>query len=161
MQQLRITHYVSRITFHVLRICSMSIVGKLYDGFRKGALCWARNWFGRPGERVILYLLLLPDVTRLLINLLSDTRVFLLDKLFVAGVLLYILSPIDLFPEILIGPFGLIEDFILALIVLYRLLGNPYNTEAIREHWKGDPGTMTKIQGGCQYLRRLMQRRRW
>lgn len=139
----------------------MSIVGKLYDGFREGALRLARNWFGRRGERVTLALLFLPDVTRLLINLLSDTRVFLLDKLFVAGVLLYIISPIDVFPEILTGPFGLVEDLILALIVLYRLLGNPYNAEAIRDHWKGDPGTMTKIQGGCQYLRRLMQRRRW
>ena len=139
----------------------MSTLGKLYDGFRENALCWARSWFGPRGERVMFALLFLPDVIRLLINLLSDTRVFLFDKLFVIGVLIYILSPIDLLPEIIAGPFGLIEDLLLALIVLYKLLGNPYNTEAIRDHWKGDPGTMAKIQSGCQYLRRLMQRRRW
>ena len=105
-------------------------------------------------------LFFLPDIVRLMICLLSDSRVFILDKVFVAGVLVYIISPFDLLPEIIAGPFGLIEDLILALVVLYRLLGNPYNTEAIREHWRGDPTLMARIQNGCQSLRRMLQRRR-
>lgn len=102
-----------------------------------------------------------PDIVRLMVSLLSDSRVFILDKVFVAGVLVYIISPFDFLPEIIAGPFGLIEDLILALVVLYRLLGNQYNTEAIREHWRGDPTLMARIQNGCQSLRRMLQRRRW
>lgn len=108
----------------------------------------------------MLYLFLLPDLVRLMVNLLSDSRVFIFDKIFVAGVLLYILSPIDVFPEVLIGPFGLVEDLILALVVLYRLMSNPYNTAAIHEHWKGDPRTITKIQRGFQYIKALMMKGR-
>ena len=133
----------------------MTELGKMYDDFRGGALRWSRRWIGAVGETVMRYLFLFPDLVRLLVNLLADSRVFLLDKIFVAGVLIYIISPVDVFPEILLGPFGLIEDFILALIVLYRLLGNSYNTQAIQEHWKGDPDIMAKIQRGAQYLRRI------
>jgi uncharacterized membrane protein YkvA (DUF1232 family) len=106
-------------------------------------------------------LFFLPDIVRLMVHLLSDSRVFLLDKVFVAGVLIYIISPFDLLPEIIAGPFGLIEDLILALVVLYRLLGNPYNTGAIRDCWRGDPALMASIQRGCQSLRSMLQRRKW
>jgi uncharacterized membrane protein YkvA (DUF1232 family) len=138
----------------------MTAPAKLYDAIRDSALNWSQRWFGNFGEIVMLYIFLLPDLVRLMINLLADSRVFILDKIFVAGVLIYIISPIDVFPEILIGPFGLVEDFILALIVLYRLLSNPYNTAAIQEHWKGDPNVMAKIQQWSQYIRMLMQKRR-
>ena len=138
----------------------MTAPGKFYDAIRDSALNWSQRWFGNPGEVVMMYIFLLPDLVRLMITLLTDTRVFILDKIFVAGVLIYIISPIDVFPEILTGPFGLVEDLFLALIVLYRLLSNPYNTAAIQEHWKGDPNIMAKIQQWSQYIRMRMQRRR-
>ena len=138
----------------------MAAPAKLYDAIRDSALKWSQRWFGNFGEIAMLYIFLLPDLVRLMINLLADSRVFILDKIFVAGVLIYIISPIDVFPEILTGPFGLVEDLILALIVLYRLLSNPYNTAAIQEHWKGDPNVMAKIQQWSQYIRMLMQKRR-
>jgi uncharacterized membrane protein YkvA (DUF1232 family) len=108
----------------------------------------------------MLGLFLLPDLVRLMANLLADARVFLLDKIFVAGVLIYVISPIDFFPEMLAGPFGLVEDLILCFIMLYRLMGNPQNTEAIRDHWKGERGTIVKIQRGFQSLRALMMKGR-
>jgi uncharacterized membrane protein YkvA (DUF1232 family) len=139
----------------------MTTFDRYYEVFRDSAMRWARSTLKGPGERIMGYLFFLPDIARLLIHLLGDTRVFLFDKVFVAGVLLYIISPVDLLPEIIAGPFGLIEDALLALIVLYRLLGNPYNTEAIREHWRGDPQLMAKIQNRCQSIRRLIHKRRW
>ncbi len=135
---------------------TMEDIGKFYDAVRETLLRWSRRWFGRPGEVVMSYLLLLPDLVRLMVNLLSDHRVFIIDKIFVAGVLFYVISPIDLFPEALIGPFGLIEDLFLMLMILYRLMGNPYNSDAIKEHWKGDPKMMLKIQRGCQQIRAIM-----
>ncbi|PIE33674.1 hypothetical protein CSA56_11215 [candidate division KSB3 bacterium] len=138
----------------------MEDIGKLYDSFRETLLRWTRTWFGRPGEVVMLYLFLLPDLVRLMANLLADHRVFLFDKIFVAGVLLYVISPIDLFPEALTGPFGLVEDLFLALMMLYRLLGNPYNSAAIEELWKGDPKMLLRIQRGCQHIRSLVMKSR-
>ena len=138
----------------------MEDVGKFYDGIRDTLLKWSRGWFGRPGEVVMLYVLLLPDLVRLMVNLLADHRVFLFDKIFVAGTLLYVISPIDLFPELLAGPFGLVEDLFLVLVMLYRLMGNPYNSAAIEAHWRGDPNVMFKIQRGCQYIRTLMMKGR-
>lgn len=138
----------------------MEEFGKIYDSIRDAALDWGRRWFGNFGEVVILYIFLLPDLIRLMVNLLADKRVVILDKIFVMGVLIYVISPFDVFPEILIGPFGLVEDLILVLIILYRLMSNPYNHEAIQEHWKGDPDIMAKIQRGFQYIRTLMLNRR-
>jgi uncharacterized membrane protein YkvA (DUF1232 family) len=138
----------------------MEEIGRIYDSIRNGALRWARRWFGNVGEVVMLYLFLLPDLVRLMVNLLADNRVGIFDKIFVAGVLLYVLSPVDLFPEALTGPFGLVEDLLLALIVLYRLMSNPHNNEAIREHWKGDPTVITKIQQGFRYIKVLMMKGR-
>lgn len=137
----------------------MTAVGHWYESFRDSALRWARSAFGHPGERLMGYVFFPADLVRLMVHLLSDARVFLLDKIFVAGVLVYIISPFDLLPEIIAGPFGLIEDFILALVVLYRLLGNPYNAEAIRDRWRGDPLIMARIQNKCQALRRMLQQR--
>ncbi len=140
----------------------MEKFAKIYESFRDAVLKWARKWFGNFGEVAMLYIFLLPDLVRLMVNLLADTRVFIFDKIFVAGVLIYVISPVDFFPEILVGPFGLGEDIILTLIVLYRLLGNPYNHKIIQEHWKGDPKMMDKIQRGCQYIRaQMLNRRRW
>lgn len=138
----------------------MTEFGKIYDGLRNGALQWARRWFGEVGVTVMGYLWLLPDLIRLLANLLADLRVALADKIFVASVLIYILSPVDVLPEALLGPFGLVEDLLLAIIVLGRLLGNPHNAPAIQEHWQGDPAVLLKIQRGAQYLRLLLARRR-
>lgn len=138
----------------------MTEFGKIYDGLRNGALQWARRWFGEVGVTVMGYLWLLPDLVRLLANLLADLRVMLADKIFVASVLIYILSPVDVLPEALLGPFGLVEDLLLAIIVLFRLLGNPHNAQAIQEHWQGDPAVLLKIQRGAQYLRLLLARRR-
>lgn len=135
-------------------------IARWYDTFREQAMRWARSSLGRFGERMMLYLFLLPDIVRLFVALLSDTSVSLLDKLFVVGVLIYIISPIDLIPEILAGPFGIVEDLLLALILLARFLGNPLNNDAIWEHWKGDRQIMFTIQARCQALRRFFQRMR-
>jgi len=148
----RMTHDVSAF---------MTPLGRWYEEFRDNALRWGRSAFGHPGERLMGLLFFLPDIVRLMVHLLSDSRVFILDKIFVASVLVYIISPFDLLPEIIAGPFGLIEDVILALVVVYRLLGNPYNADAVRDCWRGDPMLMARIQNGCQALRRLLQQRKW
>jgi uncharacterized membrane protein YkvA (DUF1232 family) len=139
----------------------MSVVGQFYDDVRTCALHGSARWFGPTGPRIVRGMFLLPDLLRLLVNLIADTRVVLWDKFFVLSVLVYIFSPVDFVPEVLVGPFGLFEDLGLAVWVLYRLLGNPANTPAIQEHWQGDPQTMRTLQRWCQTIRQRLQRRRW
>ena len=107
----------------------------------------------------MLFALLLPDLVRLMIKLLEDVRVSLFDKIFIASVLLYVVSPIDFLPEILAGPFGIVEDLFFVGIMLVRLVGNPSNAEAIQEHWNGDPEIIPKIQRLNQHFKRFLTRR--
>ena len=130
-----------------------------YDRFHRRMLSLSNVWFGAPGERMMLFALLLPDLLRLMIKLLEDIRVSLLDKIFIVGVLLYVVSPIDFLPEILAGPFGIVEDLFFVGIMLVRLVGNPSNAEAIQEHWNGDPEIIPKIQRLNQHFKRFLTRR--
>lgn len=131
----------------------------VYDRLREGAISLSKEWFGTPGVRVMLMLWLLPDLVRLMIKLLEDVRVSLLDKLFILSVLLYVIFPIDFLPEMLAGPFGFVEDLLLAGLMLVRLIGNPANAEAIREYWNGDPAVIPKIQQINQRVKQFLSKR--
>lgn len=50
---------------------------------------------------------------RLTWRLVGDPRVKLLPKMIPVGILLYILSPIDILPALVTGVFGLIDDVVL------------------------------------------------
>ncbi len=128
----------------------------LYNRIHDDAIAWAEARFREPGARVMFFLFLLPDLVRLMIKLLEDTRVSLFDKIFILSVLIYVVFPIDVLPEMLAGPFGLIEDALLAGAMLVRLVGNPANAEAIQEHWNGDPAVIRKIRQMNQRVERLL-----
>ncbi|MEE8580348.1 MAG: DUF1232 domain-containing protein [Myxococcota bacterium] len=90
-------------------------------------------------------LLLLPDLVVLLFRLLRDERVPLASKgIGLLGVA-YILSPVDLLPEILLGPIGLIDDLLIAGAALSRLL-NHVHPDIVRSHWSGQGDALDAIQ---------------
>ena len=62
-----------------------------------------------PGKIADL-LLLLPDLVVLLARLLRDGRVPLGAKLTAAAGIAYVISPVDLMPEVLFGPLGILDD---------------------------------------------------
>ncbi|MBI3653433.1 MAG: DUF1232 domain-containing protein [Acidobacteria bacterium] len=80
-------------------------------------------------------LLFIPNLLKLLIDLLRDSRVSSADKAIVAGTILYVISPIDVIPDFI--PFiGLIDDSYLIGIALLRLL-NRAEQGLVQEHWRG------------------------
>lgn len=81
-------------------------------------------------------LLLLPDLTVLLLRLLRDSRVPVGSKAIALVGLGYVLSPIDLIPELFLGPFGLIDDVLVVGFALSRLL-NHVHPDVVRSHWPG------------------------
>lgn len=114
---------------------------RLYDRMR------ARVVRPRPGagSGVGDVLLLLPDLTMLLVRLLRDGRVGFGAKAIALVGVGYVLSPLDLVPEILLGPVGLVDDLMVVAATLSRLV-NHVHPDVVRSHWSGQGDALEAIQ---------------
>ena len=90
-------------------------------------------------------LLLLPDFAVLLFRLLGDDRVPLASKTIAGAGLGYLLLPIDLIPEVIFGPIGLIDDLLIVGSALSRLV-NQGHPDVVRSHWPGQGDALDAIQ---------------
>jgi uncharacterized membrane protein YkvA (DUF1232 family) len=101
----------------------------------------------RPGEvsgwRDVV--LLLPDLSILLVRLLRDPRVPLGGKVIALLGLGYVASPIDLLPEVLLGPLGFLDDLVVVAAALSRIL-NYVHPDVVRAHWSGQGDALAAIQ---------------
>jgi uncharacterized membrane protein YkvA (DUF1232 family) len=113
---------------------------RLYDRVRARLLAPGRRAQSRPGD----LLLLLPDLVVLLARLLRDERVPLGSKAIALAGLGYALSPIDLLPEIILGPIGLADDLLVVGAALSRLLGDVH-PDVVRSHWSGQGDALDAI----------------
>jgi len=109
----------------------------------------------QPGQRSGLRdtLLLLPDLTVLLLRLLRDDRVSVGDKGIALAGIAYVLSPLDLMPEFLFGPIGLLDDLVVIAATLSRLV-NHVHPDVVRSHWSGQGDALEVIQrvsGWCEH----------
>lgn len=81
------------------------------------------------------FLMFLPNMVRLLGRLLKDARVPTAEKALFLAAIVYVISPIDLIPDIF--PFiGQVDDIYMVALSLLRLV-NRTNAEVVREHWTG------------------------
>ena len=76
-----------------------------------------------------------PDVLRLVRDLLADRSVPAGPRLALAGLLLWLLSPIDLIPEFIpvVGP---LDDVVVAILVL-RYVRRRLGEDDLRRRWRG------------------------
>jgi uncharacterized membrane protein YkvA (DUF1232 family) len=82
-------------------------------------------------------LMFIPNLLGLLIGLLRDERVSQADKAILAGVIMYVIIPLDIIPDFI--PFiGQIDDAYLLAISILRLL-NRADRNVVMDHWKGQP----------------------
>jgi uncharacterized membrane protein YkvA (DUF1232 family) len=82
-------------------------------------------------------LLFIPNLVGLLIGLLRDDRVSQADKAILAGVIMYVIIPLDIIPDFI--PFiGQVDDAYLLAISILRLL-NRADRKVVMDHWKGQP----------------------
>lgn len=105
---------------------------RLYDRLR------SRLGSVEPGARSGIrdLLLFLPDLVVLLVRLSSDPRVPASSKALALFGVGYVLSPIDLLPEILFGPFGFVDDLLVAAAAVSRIV-NHVHPDLVRSHWSG------------------------
>ncbi|MFZ5597528.1 MAG: YkvA family protein [Bacillota bacterium] len=92
------------------------------------------------------YILLAPDLFHLLCKLALDRDVLITDKGKLAVAIAYFVTPVDLIPEIIAGPFGYVDDIALAAHVLNSIINNT-DPEIVKKHWAGDGDILKTVQG--------------
>jgi uncharacterized membrane protein YkvA (DUF1232 family) len=81
------------------------------------------------------FLMFLPNMVMLLGRLLKDVRVPTAEKALFLAAIVYVISPIDLIPDLF--PFiGQVDDLYVVALVLLRLI-NRSDASVVRQHWSG------------------------
>ena len=103
-------------------------------------------WILRPRDVSLGELVrLVPDVLRLVRDFLADGSTPLVVRLALAGLLVWIVSPIDLIPEF-IPVLGPLDDVVVAVLVL-RYVGRRLGHEELRRRWRGTAEGFSLLTG--------------
>jgi uncharacterized membrane protein YkvA (DUF1232 family) len=98
-------------------------------------------------------LMLIPNFLKLLYRLFKDSRVPLAEKALLIGAIAYVISPLDLIPDLV--PFvGQVDDLYLIALVMLRMLTRT-SDDVLREHWDGScdlAATVDKIERAARYV---------
>jgi uncharacterized membrane protein YkvA (DUF1232 family) len=105
---------------------------------------WLLSREGRT-YRFADHLLLLPDFVHLIIRLALDRRVPMELRTQTAAVLAYVMLPLDLIPEGLVGPLGFGDDLLLVALMVRRLL-TTVPPDVVLAHWAGPTGLINTIK---------------
>jgi uncharacterized membrane protein YkvA (DUF1232 family) len=99
--------------------------------------------------RMTSFLMFLPNMVRLLGRLLKDARVPGAEKALFVAAIIYVISPIDLIPDIF--PFiGQVDDLYVVALTLLRLV-NRTDESVVRQHWPGG-GDIVALAGSIADL---------
>jgi uncharacterized membrane protein YkvA (DUF1232 family) len=138
---------------------------QFYHKLRRTIKIWAGGEKSRGNQYADL-ILTGPDLFMLLTRLAQDDRVSQANKAKLAGAVAYFINPLDLIPEAILGPMGLIDDIALSGLVLHSVLESTDPT-IVREHWDGAADildlirkilTVTDTMVGGPVWRRLVAR---
>jgi uncharacterized membrane protein YkvA (DUF1232 family) len=103
------------------------------------------DYLKKHDNRYSDYLLLAPDLFHLLVKLSLDERVPSDKKAKFALVIAYFISPLDLLPELMLGPLGYLDDIALTAYVINQYI-NETDPGIVRELWAGDQDILTAIK---------------
>lgn len=108
---------------------------------------WAHKWRNRihdwiknnSSSNIADIVLVVPDLLILITRLAFDNRVSPGIKARLLAATAYVVSPLDLIPEGLVGPVGLADDAGVLVLIGYWLVHIvKIDKEIVREHWPGD-----------------------
>jgi uncharacterized membrane protein YkvA (DUF1232 family) len=117
---------------------------RFYDRIR-GRIQHYLDEKGTVAAKGLGWMLLVPDVFILLWRLINDARVNGKNKVMLGSGLAYYLFPFDIIPEGFAGPTGFVDDLVLAVFMLNKVLGDT-DPEVLREHWSGREDVLAVIQ---------------
>jgi uncharacterized membrane protein YkvA (DUF1232 family) len=109
-----------------------------YQRVRGKIVKWAEG--AGAGRDTTKYILLIPDIMALFVRLMGDPRVSAQLKAEIAAASAYVIIPVDLMPEAVLGPAGLIDDAIVAMLALNRVVKamGQAGEDVLRSYWDGD-----------------------
>ncbi len=90
------------------------------------------------------YALLVPRLIKLLWRLTRDPRVPARSKATLVILMGYIVSPVDVIPDVF-PAVGLFDELIITAFVLDQML-NRVDADVVREHWDGDQDILEVVQ---------------
>ena len=105
-------------------------------------------WAGRDENRSypwIQWILVAPDLFHLLVRLADDPDVPIKEKTRLLAVIAYFLAPVDLLPEIVMGPTGFLDDVVLAAYFINGIL-NKTDGDVLQRHWAGEEDVLKTIR---------------
>ncbi len=126
-----------------------------YARFRARMVAAARELAGPWGKDAADLLLFVPDLLILFAGIARDSRVPLRHKAVATAVMAYVLSPVDLLPEFLLGPLGFADDLVMAFMALDLFL-NRVDPGIVRQHWRGEGDLLSFAQSGLRRARLLV-----
>jgi uncharacterized membrane protein YkvA (DUF1232 family) len=89
----------------------------------------------RLKDRLKGFLMFLPNLVALLGRLLKDSKVPTAEKALFVAAIVYVISPLDLIPDVF--PFiGQVDDLYVVALTLLRLI-NRTDESIVRKHWAG------------------------
>jgi uncharacterized membrane protein YkvA (DUF1232 family) len=96
-----------------------------------------------------------PNLVKLCFRLLSDPRVPRRTKVLLGVSGLYVLSPIDLIPELLLPVVGRVDDLLVVAFALHRLL-DAVDPSVLDEYWDGDGDALELVTAFIAWGAELM-----
>jgi len=105
-------------------------------------------------QKIVEYALMVPDIIALLWRLFKDNRVNFKAKMMVGGMLMYVVSPIDVIPDFI--PFiGHIDDVAIAFFGLNAII-NEVPEEIILENWQGEDNIILIVREAVSYISKMV-----
>ena len=95
-----------------------------------------------------------------MVKLSLDNRIPGAKKAKLAGVIAYFISPVDLLPELLLGPVGYFDDIALTAWVLNDII-NDTDPSIVRELWAGDQDILTTVKNILSVADQLIGKGLW
>jgi uncharacterized membrane protein YkvA (DUF1232 family) len=128
----------------------------IYDKLRSKVNGFTGAKFRGKYGKLIDYLLLLPDFLALLIRLATDKRVPSTQKIMVGGIIMYVLSPIDVIPDF-IPVIGMADDLLLVVYGLNTIL-NEVDRRIVEEHWSGGGDLLLTLQNATSVAEKFLSK---
>jgi uncharacterized membrane protein YkvA (DUF1232 family) len=94
--------------------------------------------------------LLVPNIVKLLTRLMRDRRVSMRRKAFIGAVLVYVISPVDLIPDFVLG-IGRLDDLVLVSLAVDHLMSGT-DEAVVREHWDGTEDGLDLVRSAFSWV---------
>lgn len=130
-----------------------------YHKLRNKITTWLEKEEGASNEWS-KYIMWAPDLFYLLWKLSGDPAVPKSERVKLLAAIAYFISPLDLIPEALLGPFGFADDIVLAAIVLNGLM-NKTDPEIVKQYWMGDEEVLHVIQSILAVADKMVGQKIW